>query len=130
MFHHVLVDEYQDTNLIQAEIVDFLPVSIECLSSRDDSQSIYSFRGANFANIMDFPKKDPDCVLFKLETNYRSVPPILELANQVIAKNTRQYKKTLQAVRKSGEKPVVVPARNTSQQSEFVATQILTIRDN
>jgi DNA helicase-2/ATP-dependent DNA helicase PcrA len=131
MFHHVLVDEYQDTNLIQAEIVDFFASEYRnVLAVGDDSQSIYSFRGANFANIMDFPKKYPDCVLFKLETNYRSVPPILELANQVIAKNTRQYKKTLQAVRKSGEKPVVVPARNTSQQSEFVATQILTIRDN
>ena len=131
IFHHVLVDEYQDTNLIQAEIVDFFASEHHnVVAVGDDSQSIYSFRGANFANIIDFPNKYSDCTIYKLETNYRSVPPILELANQVISHNTRQHKKTLHPVRKAGEKPVVVPARNTSQQSEFVATQILTLRDN
>ena len=131
IFHHVLVDEYQDTNLIQAEIVDFFASEHHnVVAVGDDSQSIYSFRGANFANIIDFPNKYPDCTIYKLETNYRSVPPILELANQVISHNTRQHKKTLHPVRKAGEKPVVIPARNTSQQSEFVATQILTLRDN
>ncbi|MCX6090764.1 MAG: ATP-dependent helicase, partial [Candidatus Atribacteria bacterium] len=127
----ILVDEYQDTNLIQAEIVDFLASeNRNVLVVGDDSQSIYSFRGANFANIIDFPHRYPDCTIYKLETNYRSVPPILSLANGIIAINTRQFAKTLRPVRSSGEKPVVVPTRNVPQQAEFVASQILTMREN
>ncbi len=81
-FKYVLVDEYQDTNIIQADIVDLLASCHRNLMVvGDDSQSIYSFRGANFSNIINFPDRYPDCKIFKLETNYRSTPEILHLAN-------------------------------------------------
>jgi DNA helicase-2/ATP-dependent DNA helicase PcrA len=125
-FEHILVDEYQDTNKIQAEIMDLLASRHRNLMVvGDDSQSIYAFRGANFANIMSFPKKYPDCRIFKLETNYRSTPEILHLANLSIVNNENQYAKSLRAVREAGLRPVVVPARNALQQAEFVAQRIL-----
>ena len=91
----------------------------------DDSQSIYSFRGANYENIMRFPDRYPDCRIFKLETNYRSTPEILHLANLSITNNENQYQKTLRAVRAEGIRPVLVPARNVLQQADFVAQRIL-----
>ena len=87
-FLHVLVDEYQDTNTLQAEIMDLLASGHRNLMVvGDDSQSIYSFRGANYENIMRFPDRYPDCRIFKLETNYRSTPEILHLANLSITNN-------------------------------------------
>jgi DNA helicase-2/ATP-dependent DNA helicase PcrA len=125
-FEQILVDEYQDTNKIQAEIMDLLASRHRNLMVvGDDSQSIYAFRGANFANIMSFPEKYPDCRIFKLETNYRSTPEILHLANLSIVNNENQYAKSLRAVREAGLRPVVVPARNALQQAEFVAQRIL-----
>ncbi len=91
----------------------------------DDSQSIYSFRGANYENIMRFPDRYPDCRIFKLETNYRSTPEILHLANLSITNNENQFQKTLRAVRTQGIRPVLVPARNVLQQADFVAQRIL-----
>jgi DNA helicase-2/ATP-dependent DNA helicase PcrA len=91
----------------------------------DDSQSIYSFRGANYENIMRFPDRYPECRIFKLETNYRSTPEILHLANLSITNNERQFQKTLRAVREGGIRPVLVPARNVLQQADFVAQRIL-----
>jgi len=124
-FSHVLVDEYQDTNLLQAEIVDLLASHHRNLMVvGDDSQSIYSFRGANFANIMLFSERYPECKIFKLETNYRSTPEILHLANLSITNNERQYEKTLKAVRAGGLKPILIPARNVFQQASFVAQRI------
>jgi DNA helicase-2/ATP-dependent DNA helicase PcrA len=124
-FSHILVDEYQDTNLLQAEIVDILASQHRNLMVvGDDSQSIYSFRGANFANIMKFPERYPDCRIFKLETNYRSTPEILNLANLSITNNERQYQKTLKSVREGGIKPILIPARNVFQQASFVAQRI------
>ncbi|HPJ96636.1 MAG TPA: UvrD-helicase domain-containing protein, partial [Syntrophales bacterium] len=125
-FLHVLVDEYQDTNKIQAEMVDLLASRHRNLMVvGDDSQSIYSFRGANFENILQFPEKYPECRLFKLETNYRSTPEILHLANLCIIQNERQFRKELRSIRDGGIKPVVVPLRNVYQQAEFVAQRIL-----
>jgi len=125
-FEHLLVDEYQDTNLLQAEIMDLLASRHRnIMVVGDDSQSIYAFRGANFANIMSFPEKYPDCRIFKLETNYRSTPEILHLANLCIVNNENQYAKSLRAVREAGVRPVVVPSRNALQQAEFVAQRIL-----
>ncbi|ABC77352.1 ATP-dependent helicase [Syntrophus aciditrophicus] len=125
-FEHILVDEYQDTNRIQAEIMDLLASRHRnIMVVGDDSQSIYAFRGANFANIMSFPEKYPDCRIFKLETNYRSTPEILHLANLSIENNENQFAKSLRAVREAGLRPVVVPARNALQQAEFVAQRIL-----
>ena len=125
-FEHLLVDEYQDTNLLQAEIMDLLASRHRnIMVVGDDSQSIYAFRGANFANIMSFPEKYPDCRIFKLETNYRSTPEILHLANLCIVNNENQFAKSLRAVREAGVRPVVVPSRNALQQAEFVAQRIL-----
>lgn len=124
-FRHVLVDEYQDTNIIQADIIDLLAVSHRnIVAVGDDSQSIYSFRGAHYANIMKFPEKYPDCRIFKLETNYRSTPEILRLANISIVHNENQFEKTLRPVKDKGIRPVVVPARNALQQAGFVAQRI------
>ncbi|MFA4915283.1 MAG: ATP-dependent helicase [Syntrophales bacterium] len=125
-FSHILVDEYQDTNLIQADIVDLLASHHRNLMVvGDDSQSIYSFRGANFANFMKFPERYPDCKIFKLETNYRSTPEILHMANLSIINNEKQFQKKLRAVRENGIRPVLVPAKNVFQQADFVAQRII-----
>ncbi len=124
-FKHVLVDEYQDTNIIQADIVDLLASCHRNLMVvGDDSQSIYSFRGANFSNIINFPDRYPDCKIFKLETNYRSTPEILHLANLSINNNENQFPKELKAVRKNGMRPVMVSAQNVVKQADFVAQRI------
>jgi len=129
-FLHILVDEYQDTNKLQGEIIDLMAsYHRNLMVVGDDSQSIYSFRGANFANIIDFPRRYPDTRIFKLEINYRSTPQILYLTNFVIAANKRQFPKTLRPVKKGDLKPVVVPLRNVNQQAEFVAERILELRD-
>jgi DNA helicase-2/ATP-dependent DNA helicase PcrA len=124
-FHHVLVDEYQDTNIIQADIVDlFASTHKNLMVVGDDSQSIYSFRGANFNNIIDFPHRYPDCKIFKLETNYRSTPEILHLANLSITNNEKQFPKALRAVRAKGKRPVLVSAQNVVRQADFVAQRV------
>lgn len=129
-FLHILVDEYQDTNKLQSEIIDLMAsYHRNIMVVGDDSQSIYSFRGANFANIIDFPKRYPDAKIFKLEINYRSTPHILWLTNCIIAGNKRQFPKKLRAVKKGNFKPVFVPLRSVNQQAEFVAQRILEIRD-
>jgi DNA helicase II / ATP-dependent DNA helicase PcrA len=125
-FLHVLVDEYQDTNRLQAEIMDLVASRHRNLMVvGDDSQSIYSFRGANYENIMHFPDRYPECKIFKLETNYRSTPEILHLANLSITNNEHQFQKTLRAVRGQGIRPVLVPTRNVLQQADFVSQRIL-----
>jgi DNA helicase-2/ATP-dependent DNA helicase PcrA len=124
-FEHVLVDEYQDTNIIQADMVDLLASGHQNLMVvGDDSQSIYSFRGADFSNIINFPNRYPDCKIFKLETNYRSTPQILHLANLSITNNEKQFPKELRAVRASGMRPVMVSAQNVLKQADFVAQRI------
>ena len=124
-FEHVLVDEYQDTNIIQADIIDLLAsVHRNVMVVGDDSQSIYSFRGANFSNIINFPNRYQDCKIFKLETNYRSTPQILHLANLSITNNEKQFPKELRAVRESGTRPVMVSAQNVLKQADFVVQRI------
>lgn len=124
-FEHVLVDEYQDTNIIQADILDLLSsVHGNLMVVGDDSQSIYSFRGANFNNIINFPARYPNCKIFKLEINYRSTPQILHLANLSITNNEKQFPKELRAVRVNGVKPVLVSAQNALHQADFVAQRI------
>ena len=124
-FEHVLVDEYQDTNIIQAGIVDLLACAHRNLMVvGDDSQSIYSFRGANFNNIINFPRRYQDCKIFKLETNYRSTPEILHLANLSITNNEKQFPKELRAIRNKGMRPVLVSAQNVLEQADFVAQRI------
>jgi DNA helicase-2/ATP-dependent DNA helicase PcrA len=125
-FQHVLVDEYQDTNIIQADIVDLFASSHRNLMVvGDDSQSIYSFRGANFSNIINFPDRYPDCKIFKLEINYRSTPEILHLANLSINNNEKQFPKELKAVRDKGMRPVMVSAQNVLKQADFVTQRVM-----
>lgn len=126
-FKHILVDEYQDTNKLQADFVDLLASGHRNLMVvGDDSQSIYSFRGANFANIMEFPSRYPEAKIFKLELNYRSTPEVLNLANDIIEKNEYQYQKKLAATRPSFQwNPAVIPLRDGAQQADFVAQRIL-----
>ncbi len=130
-FEHILVDEYQDTNKLQAEIIDLLAVKHRnVMVVGDDAQSIFAWRGAEFTNIYEFPKHYPEAVTYKLETNYRSTPEILGLANVSIANNRKQFPKMLQAVKKSREfKPALVPCSNVEQQSAFIASRILELRD-
>lgn len=129
-FSHILVDEYQDTNRIQAEIVDFMGrLNRNVMVVGDDAQSIYSFRGANFQNILHFPEKYPEAQIFKLENNYRSTPEILDLANYSIARNSKQFEKSLRAIKPNGTVPVIASSRDVIQQGEFVAQRILELRD-
>src|SRR5829696_8356869 len=131
-FQHILVDEYQDTNLLQAELIDLLAVKHRnVMVVGDDAQSIFAWRGAHFANIYEFPKRYPEAEVFKLETNYRSTPEILGLANVSIANNRKQFGKMLKSVKKSRDfKPALVPCSDVEQQSAFVAARILELRDN
>ncbi|HEX3100556.1 MAG TPA: ATP-dependent helicase, partial [Pyrinomonadaceae bacterium] len=130
-FQHILVDEYQDTNKLQAEIIDLLAVKHRnVMVVGDDAQSIFAWRGAEFTNIYEFPKRYPEAELYKLEMNYRSTPEILGLANTSIANNRRQFPKMLTAVRRSRDfKPAMVPCADVEQQSAFVASRILELRD-
>ena len=129
-FQHILVDEYQDTNRIQADIIDLLAEGHgNIMVVGDDSQSIYSFRGANFANILTFPDRYPAAKVFKLEINYRSTPEILHLANSSIVHNRYQFPKELQTVRPAGPMPSLVPAQDILEQAAFVAQKVAEIRD-
>ncbi len=129
-FLHVLVDEYQDTNKIQAELIDAVAMLHRNLMVvGDDAQSIYSWRGANYRNILGFPTRYPSARTFKIEVNYRSVPNILKLANEAIKANVHQFAKVLTAVRDGGAKPWLIPCPDSNQQSLFVAQRILELRD-
>jgi DNA helicase-2/ATP-dependent DNA helicase PcrA len=129
-FLHVLCDEYQDTNTIQGEILDLIASHHRNLMVvGDDAQSIFAFRGANYANILRFTDRYPDAHVHKLETNYRSIPEILELANASITHNVHQYHKTLTAVRPSGPQPALTPLTDEDEQAAFVVQRILELRD-
>ncbi|MFC1451872.1 ATP-dependent helicase [Verrucomicrobiota bacterium] len=130
-FLHVLVDEYQDTNLIQAELVDRIASKHRNLMVvGDDFQSIYSWRGADFRNIMSFPERYPDAQTRVLETNYRSVPGILAVANACIAGNPDQYQKTLRATREAKGKPRLFRVRDGGQQARVVLEEIRVLKRN
>ena len=125
-FQFILVDEYQDTNRLQAEFIDILAHDHKnVMVVGDDAQSIYSWRGANFQNILEFPKRYPGAVVYKIETNYRSIPEVLEVANAAISANVRQFEKHLQPARSSsGVKPALVALENANDQARFVAQRI------
>src|SRR2546421_1253905 len=130
-FQFILVDEYQDTNKIQADFIDTLAAEHRnVMVVGDDAQSIYSWRGANFKNILAFPERYPDAQVFKIELNYRSVPEILRVANAAIAANVKQFRKELAATRPSNSfRPAVVGLNDGSEQAQFVAQRILELRD-
>ena len=127
---HVLVDEYQDTNALQAELVKkFSSVHGNVTVVGDDAQSIYKFRGADFRNIFRFPDQFEDTEVLKLERNYRSTQPILDLANRVIGQADRSYDKTLFTEKTEGELPAVVPAADGDMEARFVAEMVLRLRE-
>ena len=122
---HVLVDEYQDTNKLQSDFVDLIAARHRnLLAVGDDFQSIYSWRGAEVKNILSFRDRYPDATIFKLEENYRSVPGILEVANQVIAGNPEQYQKVLRATRAADVKPVLAKLTDGGHQARYVVEKV------
>ena len=125
-FRHILVDEYQDTNTLQSQIVDKLAAHHQVMAVGDDAQCIYSWRGANFENIMTFPDRHPGTVIHRIEVNYRSTPQILNLANGVLLAQPkgRHFDKELRAARGNSQKPFVVQAMDDREQAEFIIKRI------
>jgi len=124
-YHYVMVDEYQDTNKIQAEIIYLLAgIDKNVMVVGDDSQSIYAFRGANIENIMRFPEVFPGTRIIRLEENYRSVQPILKLTNVIIERATQKYSKILFTRKTGGSLPMLVNTRSENNQSRFVVKKI------
>jgi DNA helicase-2/ATP-dependent DNA helicase PcrA len=125
-FDCVLVDEYQDTNYLQASVLKNLcPDGKGMTVVGDDAQSIYSFRAATVHNILDFPNTFPGATVLKLEENYRSVQPILEATNAVIGLCAKRYNKDLFSTRTGGERPRLVHLTDEEQQSDYVIKQVL-----
>ncbi|MCG6929984.1 MAG: ATP-dependent helicase [Desulfofustis sp.] len=124
-YRYLMVDEYQDTNLIQAEIVRLAAYRHDnVMVVGDDSQSIYSFRGADFYNIMRFPDAFPGTQIIKLEENYRSTQPILSLSNDIISNAAEKYTKKLYTRIEGGQKPILHGARDEREEAAFVLAQI------
>jgi DNA helicase-2/ATP-dependent DNA helicase PcrA len=130
-FRHVLVDEYQDTNAVQGQMIDLLVGKTNSLMAvGDDAQSIYSWRGADMAHILGFPVRYPGAKVFTIETNYRSVPEILDLSNAAIRANSGRFEKDLRSSREStGVKPALVAVTDPRSQASFVAQRMLELRD-
>jgi DNA helicase-2/ATP-dependent DNA helicase PcrA len=128
-YRYIMVDEYQDTNKLQAQIVKLMTATHDNVAVvGDESQSIYSFRGATHRNMLDFPKLFPATQIIKLEENFRSTQPILDVANAILADVKEGYKKRLFTRVTGGEVPVVVSARDENEQSRFVAQRIDELR--
>ncbi|MFI5335498.1 MAG: ATP-dependent helicase [Opitutales bacterium] len=130
-FHHVLVDEYQDTNVIQSQIVDLMGAHHRVMAVGDDAQCIYTWRGANFENILTFPDRHPGTQIHRIETNYRSTPEILAFANGVLAAQPkgRHFDKELKAARSSGEQPYLVQTMDSREQAAFVCQRLKGLHD-
>jgi len=129
-YKYIMVDEYQDTNKLQAHIACLLAADhANIMVVGDDAQSIYSFRGANFKNIMDFPKIFKGTKVITLEENYRSTQPILNLTNAVIAQAKEKFQKNLYTKKQGGEAPVFIDCADENSQSTFVAEKILELRE-
>ncbi len=130
-FQHLLVDEFQDTNYVQSSLIHrLIGEKQSVMVVGDDAQSIYSWRGADMDNILSFPDRYPSTKVYRIESNYRSVPEILELSNTAIKANTRQFKKDLKAHREGGSAlPALVALDDPGMQANFVAQRILELRD-
>lgn len=127
---HILVDEYQDTNLLQARILRGLCRSHKNITVvGDDAQSIYSFRGANFRNILDFPRQFSGARIVALEQNYRSTQPILDVTNTLISRALERFTKNLWTQRSGGDAPWLVTTRDEQQQTRFVVDRILELHE-
>ena len=126
----VMVDEYQDTNKLQSDVVKGLTqINKNIMVVGDDSQAIYSFRGANFKNIIEFPNLFTDAKIIKLEENYRSTQEILNFANQITEGAIEKFTKHLYAIKPSGELPFIVAASRENLQSKFIVEKILELRE-
>ncbi len=129
-YRYIMVDEYQDTNKLQAQIVKLMTARHDNVAVvGDEFQSIYSFRGASHRNMLEFPKLFPAAQIIKLEENFRSTQPILDVANAIIADVKESYKKRLYSHIEGGQPPVVVSARDENEQSRFVAQRIAELRE-
>lgn len=129
-FRYIMVDEFQDTNTIQKEIVDLIAEKYRnVMVVGDDSQSIYSFRGANFENILRFPETYPDCKFVRIEQNYRSNQDILSFTNSVINNAKIGYKKRLFSTKIAHGKPIVKKFYNQEDEAEYIVSKILEIRE-
>lgn len=125
-YKYIMVDEYQDTNTIQAQIVKLLACEHNnVMAVGDDSQSIYSFRGANFKNILEFPEIFPNTKIIKLEQNYRSSQNILALANEILLKAKEKYTKTLYSDIVCPIKPALISANDMKMEAEFISQRVL-----
>jgi DNA helicase II / ATP-dependent DNA helicase PcrA len=125
-FAHILVDEYQDTNPLQAGILQGLRRENHNISVvGDDAQSIYGFRSASVRNILDFPSQFPGAAIIKLEQNYRSLKPILDTTNQIIAQSKERYAKDLWTMRQGGDKPQLITCVDEKDQDETVIKKVL-----
>ena len=130
LYDHILVDEYQDTNILQARILRGMCRRHSNITVvGDDAQSIYSFRGANFRNILDFSKQFPGASVVPLEQNYRSTAPILDVTNTLISRASERFTKNLWTERAGGEAPWLVAARDEQQQTRFVVDRILELHE-
>ena len=126
----IMIDEYQDTNHLQALITKALAkFNNNVMAVGYDSQSIYSFRGANFKNIMEFPQLFPKVQIIKLQENYRSPQEILDFSNEIIRNLKYKYPKVLHSNKKGKEKPAIIPTKNEQEQSEFIVNRILDLLD-
>jgi DNA helicase-2/ATP-dependent DNA helicase PcrA len=129
-FQFILVDEYQDTNGLQSDLIDLLAARHHnVMVVGDDAQSIYAWRGADFQNILKFPERYPNAKVYKIETNYRSTPEILHVANAAIGANVLQFAKQLAPARKPGSLPGLVACGDASVQARFVTQRVLELRD-
>ena len=130
LYDHILVDEYQDTNVLQARILKGMCRTHSNISVvGDDAQSIYSFRGANFRNILGFPKQFESTTIVTLEQNYRSTEPILDVTNTLISRAAERFTKNLWTERKGGEIPWLVAAQDEEAQTRFVVDRILELHE-
>jgi DNA helicase-2/ATP-dependent DNA helicase PcrA len=130
-FRHVLVDEYQDTNTLQSQIVDSIGSHHQVMAVGDDAQCIYTWRGANVENILTFPDRHPGTQIHRIETNYRSTPQILALANGVLLAQPkgRSFEKELRAHRANSEKPYFVQSMDGREQAQFIVQRIRGLLD-
>jgi len=130
LYDHILVDEYQDTNLLQARILRGMCRGHQNITVvGDDAQSVYSFRGASFRNILDFPRQFPGTNVVALEQNYRSTQPILDVTNTLISRALERFTKQLWTMRVGTDAPWLVTARDEQQQTRFVVDRVLELHE-
>ncbi len=125
-FRHVLVDEYQDTNVLQSQIIDLIGSHHRVMAVGDDAQCIYTWRGANVENILTFPDRHPGTQIHRIETNYRSTPQILALANGILLAQPkgRAFEKVLRPHRANSEKPYFVQTMDGREQAQFIVQRV------